>query len=442
MTPQFDHIVVAIEESKNLEEMKIEELQNSLEAHEQRLIERRNTEKEMGLGTNQALQAKSSYKSRGRGNGRGRGRARGGRTGGRNSSVSDHNDEDENGENKNGSKRGGRPPRGRGRGKIDKRNIQCFTCSKFGHYASECWHNKDVKKDKGKEEVNLAQDADNSDSDHVLLMSTVECIEDKYKVSNSACSNNRCSEYETSDSASNNMCNKYKNGDSAWDKCGKTECVSFADKANRVEDESCWYLDTSCSNHMTGKKDLLLDLDPSIKSSVRFAYDSVIMAEGAGRILIKRKDGQPAYMNNVLYVPNMKSNLLSLGQLLEKGYTMTMRQKHIDVFDERQWLVLRAPLAKNRTFKVNLNAIVVQCLNVVDFREDAWLWHYRFGHLNFRSLKLLKSKNLVKGAPDIQIPNKICEGCAVGKQTRSKFKQTMYKRAKQLFTLWQVYQIV
>lgn len=39
MTPGFDHIVVAIEKFKNLEEMKVEELQGSLEAHELRLNE-------------------------------------------------------------------------------------------------------------------------------------------------------------------------------------------------------------------------------------------------------------------------------------------------------------------------------------------------------------------------------------------------------------------
>lgn len=37
---QFDHIAVAIEESKNVEDMKIKELQSSLKAHEIRLIER------------------------------------------------------------------------------------------------------------------------------------------------------------------------------------------------------------------------------------------------------------------------------------------------------------------------------------------------------------------------------------------------------------------
>lgn len=35
LTPRFDHIVVAVEESKDIEKMKVEKLQNPLEGHEQ-----------------------------------------------------------------------------------------------------------------------------------------------------------------------------------------------------------------------------------------------------------------------------------------------------------------------------------------------------------------------------------------------------------------------
>ena len=51
----FDYIVVTIEEAKNLSEMKLEELQASLEAHEMRL-QQRNSEREKE--NEQALQSR------------------------------------------------------------------------------------------------------------------------------------------------------------------------------------------------------------------------------------------------------------------------------------------------------------------------------------------------------------------------------------------------
>ncbi|XP_017437968.1 uncharacterized protein LOC108344017 [Vigna angularis] len=78
LTPEYDHIVVAIEECKDLENMRVEELQNSLKAHEQRLVERRNAEKVLVQGTNQALQARNNQSYKGRGAGRARGRSQGG----------------------------------------------------------------------------------------------------------------------------------------------------------------------------------------------------------------------------------------------------------------------------------------------------------------------------------------------------------------------------
>jgi hypothetical protein len=59
LTANFDYIVVAIEKSKNLADMKLEELQASLEAHEMRL-KQRTSEKV----TSQALQAKFTKKGK------------------------------------------------------------------------------------------------------------------------------------------------------------------------------------------------------------------------------------------------------------------------------------------------------------------------------------------------------------------------------------------
>lgn len=93
-----------------------------------------------------------------------------------------------------------------------------------------------------------------------------------------------------------------------------------------LDQPGIWYLDTGCSNHMTGHKNWLLDLDESVKSKVRFADNTTIDTKGIGKVMIKRGEGKPAYLTDVLYVPSMKTNLLSLGQLLQKGFSMNMRE--------------------------------------------------------------------------------------------------------------------
>jgi hypothetical protein len=54
---------------------------------------------------------------------------------------------------------------------VDKRKIQCYNCEKFRHYANECLHKKDGKRNlKNEEKANIALDG--SDSEVVLLMAT------------------------------------------------------------------------------------------------------------------------------------------------------------------------------------------------------------------------------------------------------------------------------
>lgn len=84
--------------------------------------------------------------------------------------------------------------------------------------------------------------------------------------------------------------------------------------------EEEWYLDTGCSNHMTGHREWLVNLDLSKKTKIRLDDEKSLNAEGMENVVIHTKDGKTAIIENVFYVPNMKCNLLSVGQLLEKGF--------------------------------------------------------------------------------------------------------------------------
>ena len=49
-----------------------------------------------------------------------------------------------------------------------------------------------------------------------------------------------------------------------------------------------------------------------MKNMVKFANGNILAAEGIVDVLIMRKDGKRSVISNVLYIPDMKSNLLSI----------------------------------------------------------------------------------------------------------------------------------
>ena len=67
LTSHFDHVIVAIQESNNLETLKLEDLVGSLEAHEIRIVERKGVQDSI-----QALQAQSWKKNGGSNKGKGK----------------------------------------------------------------------------------------------------------------------------------------------------------------------------------------------------------------------------------------------------------------------------------------------------------------------------------------------------------------------------------
>ena len=83
--------------------------------------------------------------------------------------------------------------------------------------------------------------------------------------------------------------------------------------------QKTWLIDSGCINHMTYDQGLFKELDKTITSKVRIGNGAYLAVKGKGTVAIEGHTGLKL-ISNVLYVPEINQNLLSVGQLLEKGY--------------------------------------------------------------------------------------------------------------------------
>eukprot|EP00253_Pinus_taeda_P016931 PITA_16931 len=182
-------------------------------------------------------------------------------------------------------------------------------------------------------------------------------------------------------------------------------------------------------------------LDKNMKSEVTLGTDSKVSVMGKGEVKIFTKQGERKTIADVYYVPGMKCNLLSIGQLVQKGYNVYFVNDVCTIMDipPSKRCIAEVKMTRNRMFPLRImvdlrNKNVIAAVTQEAFqsvpKDENWLWHLRFGHLNFGGLNLLSRKEMVKGLPLIEKPDSLCEGCILGKQHRESFPSGKRIRAK------------
>ncbi|KAH9745480.1 hypothetical protein KPL70_004087 [Citrus sinensis] len=215
----------------------------------------------------------------------------------------------------------------------------------------------------------------------------------------------------------------------AEEKNGEDGTLLLARNDTSGGQENTWYLDTGASNHMSGNRSMFVQLSEFVNGSVAFGDDLKVPVKGRGNILFRAKDGSHQIISNVYYVPNMKSNILCLGQLLEKGYDIHLKDYSLFLRDDKGNLITKVRMSNNRMFPLNIQNDVAKCLKACH-KDQSWTWHLRYGHLNFGGLELISKKSMVKGLPYINHPDQLCEGCLLGKQFRKSFPKESNSRAQ------------
>jgi hypothetical protein len=186
---------------------------------------------------------------------------------------------------------------------------------------------------------------------------------------------------------------------------------------------------------MTGDVLKFRDLDHAVLGKVRFGDDSTVDIQGRGTIVFEGKHGDHWVLFDVYYIPKLRSNLVSLGQLTETDHKIVLDDDLLEVCEKQsERMIMRVPRTLNRLYKIELKTMEPRCL-IADIGDQAWLWHGRLGHVNFRALSQLVKKGMASGVPEISHPKQVCSDCLATKQTRIPFPKSANWHAEETLSL-------
>ncbi|XP_074289012.1 uncharacterized protein LOC141614155 [Silene latifolia] len=192
-----------------------------------------------------------------------------------------------------------------------------------------------------------------------------------------------------------------------------------AGQTSTKSNKDVWLVDSGCTNHMTNNESIFTHIDTSLKTPVRMGDGSIIEAKGKGTITIQTKKGM-RYISNVLLVPNLATNFLSVPQMMQNGYNVNFEGNTCNIYDHHGKEIARIEM-KNKSFPLSWTYPKESVARVED--NDSWLWHKRLGHCNFHALQTLHKKDMLRDLPLVNLEKDVCEGCQLGKMHRDSFPQ-------------------
>jgi hypothetical protein len=165
--------------------------------------------------------------------------------------------------------------------------------------------------------------------------------------------------------------------------------------------DTVWMLDSGATHHVTRNPDIISNIQPVIHNPMTDAIGKSHLVKGKGKVFVQLPDGEIKCIDNVLYVPGVHRNLLSIGCIENQGYTLEFVKSTCIIRDlNTRQIFAKAERLSNRGL-YQLKAQSVLNTAICSFEQTkavqtALLWHRRLGHLNFDSLYRLSREGTVK----------------------------------------------
>jgi len=189
-----------------------------------------------------------------------------------------------------------------------------------------------------------------------------------------------------------------------------------------------WCIDSGCTAHLCKSATKFVDIADRSTGKLNLASNVTTEIKARGTVLINtRVQGKTknVSVHDALHVPDLRTNLLSVAKITDKGFKVIFDQKSAVVVDERNDIVLQADRTNDLYYiREEENEYSANAKPGVrnEMKSPTMTWHRRMGHLNFRNLAECVKQETVRGIKiDELTEDNICETCIRGKMTKGPF---------------------
>ena len=191
-----------------------------------------------------------------------------------------------------------------------------------------------------------------------------------------------------------------------------------------------WIVDSGATCHMCNDEKLFESFEHLHKpQEVTLGDGNALEATGQGNVSLEMRlsagKTKRCVLRNVLYVPKLAYNLLSVTKASEAGKVVKFDNVGCQIVNKYNKTIAVATKVGSLYYLEYNELKKNQQLNVIEKESKERLWHRRYGHLGEQNLKKLAGKRLVHSF-DYDVSKEIgfCEACIGGKHHRSKFQST------------------
>lgn len=208
--------------------------------------------------------------------------------------------------------------------------------------------------------------------------------------------------------------------------------------ASTIEDDSGtkFFLDSGASDHLVRGEEELLNarkLEQPILINVAKAKTSLRATHVGDLEVVSIINNQENYIRikNVLLVPGLSHNLLSVRRLEISGFEILFKEGAGSIMKNGRTVAVAFRGKSSLLYSLEFRRRTATA-NVCQAEKPLQIWHKRLGHLNHDSLKRLP--NLVEGMKIVGTTEhpETCDVCIEGKQTRLPHKQPRNRATRPL----------